>query len=1048
MIILILNILFLAGCGKTGTSTCVIEGLTVDYRTNPLSVDANPVFSWKMRDDGGTQGQRQTAYEIVVADSIEHLRKKRFLWDSGKVASAQSVAIPYEGEPLEPENRYYWQVTVWDRDEKRSVSDKEAFFETGITDGNWEEADWICMQARQEKPVSKARYTIGYDVRFQDASCSGFLWGADARHYGRYHVCAIDTTQDMPELVLTENKNGEVLHEYCFPLEAEEFRLGVLHHIEIQADQNVVTVLLDGVSKAQQELTGAREVGSIGFYTQRGAYYAYYDNISVTDGDGCIRYQEDFSERDCSIFAPYYIKTVDGWLEASSGYLITPGSEVPSPMFRKEFDVSKQIAQARFYISALGIYEVYLNGQKVGDEYFSPGQSVYSKEVHYRTYDVTEQLQKGENAAGVLLGAGRYNKAKAFWGDTLAWKGKLVIRYEDGSRECIVSDASWTCYDNGPVRNDDMFMGEYYDANYEVDGWTEAGFADSTWKGAQKYGQVTAELTLADSEPVRCIQELPPVSVTEPAAGVYVYDFGQNINGFCHIRIKGQKGQVITLRYAEALNEEAMSCRDDEIGTVWTQNLYTADNTDYYVCSGKAAEDFEPSLVCRGFRYVQITGLEMCQLEEITAKALSSDLKRTGYFECSDEDVNRLYRSIYWSQIDNFADIPTDCPQRDERFGWAGDIQVFETTAAYNADIYQFMKQYVDMLRLGQDENGIYPELVPAAGQSACNNGWSDAGVILVWRLYQQYGDIRIIEENLDAMCRYVDYLVQSSSGFLRTNAGYSDHNAVSGLDDTICNTAQCAYVASLLAKMCCVMEERELAETYQGIAEQYRQAWQEQYINADGTIDCWLQSAYTLGLAFDLYPKELREKGAENLNSAVAYFDYHANTGYVATPFLLPVLCEFGYADTAYRILQQDTYPSWNDMFHHGATTITEAWYTFYQNDDGTYGINGSLNHYALGSVGKWLYEGILGILPDESCPAYQHFYIKPVVGGGLEWARGSYESMYGTIVSEWRVEGQEVVFSFVIPANTSAKVTLPDTQYQNMELGAGVYEYRVAYF
>lgn len=1048
--ILFILCLFMAGCKAAGTDSCFIKDMTVNYCTNPLAVDENPIFSWKM-EDTSTQGQYQTAYEITVADSKENLKKRQYVWDSGKVESGLSVALPYEGEQLQPETRYYWQVAVWDKDGKQIVSEQEAFFETGVSEEGWSSAEWICLPKEEKKQVSESEYIIEYDIRFDAPSFSGFLWAADEGIYGKYYMCAVDTTGDEPLLVIAEKEYEEVLWESSFHLGEVGFEIERSHHIMIEVIQGAATVMLDGQLIAQQELTELRGISSVGFWTQRGAYYAYYDNILVKSNDGEIWYQEDFTETGANIFSPYYLKTENGWAQASSGFIVTPGNENPAPMFRKEFLADAEIAEARLYASALGIYELYLNGQKVGEDYFSPGQSMYYKNVYYRAYDVTKQIQKGANAVGVILGSGRYNKAKGTWGDTLAFKGKLVITYVDGRKEYVVSDTSWTCYGNGPVRNDDMFMGEYYDANYEVDGWTEIGFAENAWykilwNNAQVYEDVQGNLSASYSEPVRCVQEIAPVCVTEPIQDIYVYDFGQNINGVCRIKVTGQKGQVITLRYAETLNEETMSCRDDEIGTIWTQNLYMADNTDYYVLKGNDEEIFVPSLVSRGFRYVQISGArEALPSENVVAMVLSSDLERTGYFECSDEMVNQLYRNIYWSQQSNFVDIPTDCPQRDERFGWAGDAQVFEPTAAYNANVYQFMRQYVSALRLGQNENGSYPELAPSVSTDGGANGWSDAGIILVWQLYQQYGDVSIIKENLDAMCRYMDYLTHTSEGFLRARSGYNDHNAVSSLDDTLSNTAHCAYVASLLAKMCRIVEEYSLAEKYESVHEQYKSAWQKQYINEDGSIDCWLQSAYVLGLAFGLYPEELEEKGAACLNSAVAYNDYHLNTGYVATPYLMQTLCDYGYSDAAYRILQQKDYPSWGYMIAHGATTITEAWSTFYENEDETYGINGSLNHYGLGSVGKWMYEGILGIRMDETQPAYKHFYLEPVVGGGLTYAKGSYESIYGTIVSEWRIEGEEMVFYFEIPANTSATLTLPDPQYQNLELQAGKYCCRI---
>lgn len=437
---------------------------------------------------------------------------------------------------------------------------------------------------------------------------------------------------------------------------------------------------------------------------------------------------------------------------------------------------------------------------------------------------------------------------------------------------------------------------------------------------------------------------------------------------------------------------------------------------------------------------------EALPAEDVTGLVLSTQNRRTGYFTCSDERINQLYECIYWTQLSNFLDVPTDCPQRDERFGWAGDAQVFARTAAYNADVHNYLSKYVNMLIGGQCENGAFPEIAPSIHMDSGANGWSDAGIILIWELYQQYGDRELIAENLAAMCRYVDYLVDTSEDFVRRQHNYSDHNAVAGLEDEIANTAQCAYVAGLLSKMSADIGEKDIALMYEKVYNQYRDAWQAHYINEDGSIDCWLQSAYTLGLAYGLYPEELEEKGAACLNNAVAANDYHLNTGYVATQFLLPVLCRYGYVDTAYRILQQDTYPSWNDMLSYGQTTITEGWNTCYDTGDGTYAVNGSMNHFGLGTVGQWLYSDVLGIQRDVDNPGYKHFYIKPQVGGGLTHVSGSYESVYGTIESGWHVDGNELVFRFVIPANTTATVTLPDPQYQNMLLAAGEHEYRIA--
>lgn len=1049
------------GISAGGETGCIINGLTVNYRENPMGIEETPVFGWKMEDTA--KGQRQTAYRIVVGASLQALEDKDYLWDSGRVESDISVAIPYGGGRLRPESRYYWKVYVWEKDGKIAESGGEAWFETGLSQEGWNGAEWICLGddgvagSREAKDAAgDTSYRISYDIRLS-AAYAGFIWGADAGRYGEYFRWALDTTEENVSLVMSHMAYETVLEEKSISLQSffpdrDDF-CARPHHVRLNVDGKQVDTYVDDILVSQYENTAAKEIGSIGFWVDRGAQYAGFGNIYAEDFDGKVLYEESFAENPQeagnSAFFPYYLNIRDGWAKVDSGWVMTGGAEKPAPMLRKSFDANEGagIDEVRLYASALGIYRLFINGEEISGEYFSPGQSLYDTEVYYRTYDVTEYVREGENVIGAVLGHGRYDRAKSDWGDELAFCAKLAIVYEDGSTQEIVTDGSWESCGNGPIRNDDLFSGEYYDADYAQEGWAEPSFAAAGWQSASLYTGVNADAVkrAAMSEPVKCVEEIPPVSVSEPLPGVYVYDFGQNFNGVCRITVEGRKGQAVTLRFAETLNKGNMSCMDDEEGTVWTQNLYTADNIDYYILRGEGRETYTPSFVCRGFRYVQVTGVEEAiPPEDICGLVLSSDNKRTGWFECSDERVNRLYDSICWSQISNFVDIPMDCPQRDERLGWMGDAQVFAKTASYNADIYNFMRKTIDALRERQHENGAYPEIAFGESQEDGRNGWSDAGIILVWEMYQQYGDIGIVEENFDAMCRYMDYLVETSDGYIRHGEWYSDHNAFSGSDADLCNTAQCAYAASLLAKMAEAAGEEEAAEKYAAVHENYRKAWQEKYIREDGSVGNWSQTEYVLGLAFGLYPEELRQKGAEYLLMSVDAGNYHPMTGYITTGFLLPVLCEYGYAEAAYKLLLQTGYPSWLDMLSHGGTTIFEGWSTYYTEEDGLDKVNGSLNHYALGSVGAWMYSDMLGIRRDENNPGFKHFYLEPRTGGGLSYAKGRYESVYGTILSEWRIEGDETVFHFVIPANTTATVFLPGWE-EEAELEAGEYEYRV---
>ncbi len=946
-----------------------------------------------------------------------------------------------------------------DNDGRKAKSEETSYFETGILDGDWDNAQWIYYDggaAERQSAVLPAEtdthYTISYDLKM-DSSYSGIMWGMDTNCYGEYYLWAFDTREDEVWLVTSKMKYEDTLIESRLSLAelgiSKESFIQSAHDIRIEVDGKYVDTYLDGAMISKEEMDEAKAMGLLGFWTGRGAYYAYYDNIRVETDGGDVLYREDFSDENGNIFSPFYTKIEDGWLEASPGVITVPGGEEPAPMFRKEFqtDDGKKIESARLYICSLGTYEAYLNGEEITKEYFAAGNSYYAEEVYYRTYDVTEFVRDGDNVFGAVLGHGRYDRAKSNWGEELALCAKFVVRYDDKSEQTFVTDDTWAAYGNGPVRRDDLFWGEYYDARYEIGDWTVFGYNCEGWSSASLLeSDATAVRKRAfEGAPVMCLEERLPVAVTQPQEGCFVYDFGQNFSGICRICVHGNEGQAVTVRYAEALNEENMLCRDDDVGKIWTQNLCTAKNTDYYIMKGNGREIFEPEFVCRGFRYVQITGIdEALTGDDIKALVLSSQNARTGSFECSEDKINTLYNNIYWTQLSNFVDMPTDCPQRDERLGWSGDAQVFAPAAAYNSNIYNFMSRYLEALRLGQNDDGSIQDIGLLPAVSGGSNGWGDAIITITWTLYRQYGDERIIEDNFEAMCRYMDYLVATSDNYIRYDEGFGDHNAVSGAEIALSNTAQCAHVADLLSRMCKVLGNMKAYEKYAEVYQNYRHAWQDNYINDDGSIGYWIPSEYVLGLAFGLYPKELEAAGAEKLNISLEAGDFHISTGYITTPYILSVLCRYGYVGSAYKLITQEGYPSWNYMFAHGGTTITESWMTYYEADDGKYGINGSLNHYALGSVAEWIYSDLLGIKADVSSAGFKHFILQPMGINQIGEVSGSYESMYGTIKSCRRIENGETVYTFVIPPNTSATVILPEDNGESMELEAGTYIFK----
>ena len=1050
-ICLVILALFLVctGCSEVGNEKQIMD-LRTNNMVNPVGIEDEVYFSWKMLDDEA--GQKQMAYQLCVSDSVKNLEKQQYVWDSGKVYSNSSVAIPYEGELLDGEQEYVWKVSVWNKDEK-VIESPIATFEIGKEKGSWENTSWIVsskdeyVQNKWEAVGENKVSEICFDMKMEQAE-TGFIWGAKEGAYGEYYLWSFQVDGDSVKMKVSLRDGDETIkvkEEVALEQNWQEF-LDNVHNIKIVLEDRNASTYLDGELISKNVIIENCEANAIGFWVERGEKNAWFDNISVRSCDNQILFEEDF-ETEKTIFSPYYLKIEEGWARADSGSIVTPGGETPAPMFRKEFEVEdKKIEKVRLYASALGIYDIYVNGIDINPYWLAPGQSVYTKEVYYRTFDVTEMIHSGENAVGIILGHGRYDRAKGDWGEQLALYAQLVIFYEDGTKQRIGTDDSWSVNQNGPIRSDDLFGGEYYDANYEMNGWSLPDFEERSelgWSKAEIY-QLSKEVEVNPvlDEGVKCVEVIQPVSVMEPVEGVFVYDFGENINGVCNLNLIGKKGDTVTMRYGEYINSESLQRKDDAIGTIWTRNLCTADNTDYYVFGDACEVTYMPTFTYRGFRYLQITGMEEAvPIEEIQGMVISTDNERSGYFSCSDDNLNRLYHAIYRSQISNYVDIPTDCPQRDERLGWTGDAQVFAYTGALNANISNFMYKYIAALRNSQSNDGAYQQIVPFVDKVGGANGWSDAGIILVWEMYQQYGNKEIIRENLTAMCRYVDYLVNTSEGYIRSFEGYNDHNALSHMDSDACNTAQCAYVSGLLTYMCEELGEKELAQKYGEIYEHYVSTWRSNYLCEDGSIGDWLQSEYVMALAYGLYPEELEQAGADKLNLSITGSEYRISTGYVTTPHILSVLCKYGYAETAYKLIQQTEYPSWNYMLDH-TSALTEGWNTLLVDEEGNIQINGSLNHVALGAVGRWFYTDVLGIQRDETQPGYKHFYLKPHIGGGLTWARGSYESAYGKIESAWEVTEEGTSFYFVIPPNTTATVMLPYEDYYEKELISGVHE------
>ena len=1032
-------------------SAITICNLKVCHLANPIGMDQNtPTFSWQMQ--GTERNLSQSAYRIMTAGSQKDLEDGNYLWDSGKITGSSSVGIPYEGAALAPKNRYYWQVTVWNEKDKPFTSEEEAFFETGLMGGGMEGAMWISSpedQTAKSYEEDDFIYSIHYDLEITNSAAS-FVFGAENGRYGDMYLCKIYNQEEQALFTLQKMIKGFVDEEEAVittDITACRTENDSFFAVDLQIDHESLLVTINNAEINHYEIDKT-PVAAVGAYKSRGTSYAYLDNLLIQNAAGNILYKEDFTEEE-NIFSPYHTTVENERLKIGSGLLLTEYNEKPAPLFYREFSLqNKEIEDARIYLTALGSFSLICNGQKISDEYFAPGKLVYNRELTYATYDVTPFLHPGrDNALGITLLHGWYDRAVGYpeiwnpWGDKNALLGLLEIRYQDGTVQTIITDENFLCNTDSPIRYDDIYQGEFYDATLEQDGFGDVDFACENWQPSETNAIDSAYLSMPltgrINEPVRCIEELAPLSVSVPRENTFVYDFGQNFAGTCRIKVTGNAGQILTLRYGEALNTETLSNRDDIAGTIWTENLLTADATDYYVLSGDPeGEYFEPEFTYHGFRYLQIEGLkEPLPLEDVKGIVLSSDLKQTGAFECSNQLLNQYYENTIWSQKSNFMDNPTDCPQRDERHGWAGDAQIYSLAASYHMDTYNFYKKYLNELKLLQTEGGSFPDMASrnfatdwdGRSRNAINNCWGDAAMVITWNLYTQYGDLSILRENYDSLCRWMDILIDTSDDYIRNVGGYGDHLSLESTPADLSDTAWCAHSAELLSKMAAALDKQEDSEYYKQIYECYKTAWQNAYVLEDGVTVCDTQTSYVLGLAFDLFPEDLKEQATDRLNLLAQYSAYHIHTGFSGIGYLLPALSMQNCTETAYTFLLQEEFPSLLYPAAHGATTVYEQLTGYTENEDGTYHLDGSLNHYAFGTPVSWIYTNVLGIKSDEKNPGFHHILLEPEVSNKLTYAKGSYESIYGSIYMAWEQMDNGYSFTITIPPNTSAALILP---------------------
>jgi len=715
----------------------------------------------------------------------------------------------------------------------------------------------------------------------------------------------------------------------------------------------------------------------------------------------------------------------------------------PAPYLRREFDVGEGLESARLYITARGLYEARVNGQRVGDAVLAPGWTDYAIRLQYQAYDVTAQLNVGANAIGVMLGDGWYcgffgfesKRSGAHYGDHPELLAQLHLQYRNGVSESIATDASWKA-NWGKILHADPLMGVSNYNGLDPTGWDGPGFDDRRWYAVRTRDRDATNIVADPGPPIRVTEIIAPSSMAHIDADTVIVDFGQNLTGWLRITVDDATSHHISVRHGEMLDAD---------GRLYVENLRTARQRDEYVTSS-GSEVLEPSFTWHGFRYAEITGYPgTLAAKDVSAVVVHSDVAEAGTFACSDPIANQLHANIDWSLRGNFLSVPTDCPQRDERLGWLGDAQVFARTATYRRDVLAFFDKWLDDVIDAQRDSGAFADMAPRLGLEWCGApAWGDAGVIVPWTLYKMYGTLRPASRCYDAMVRWMDFIAQGNPEHLRTNDlgnNYGDWLAPSR-DETpreLLATAYWAYDAALMSELAGALGRLDDACAYRDLADDIARAFVTAFVDDDGRIASDSQTAYSLALSMDLLPDHLRSAAASHLVEAVRQREWHLSTGFVGVGYLLPALSAHGHTDVAYRLFEQETFPSWRYPIRHGATTTWERWDGWTPERGFQSPFMNSFNHYAFGSVGEWLYRFVAGIDQQVGTSGFSDLRVRPHPGGTLEWAGATYRTRHGTIQSRWQRDAATLSLRVHVPDNVRATVHLPSSDAGRVHDDAG---------
>ncbi len=1022
--------------------------LMCEAMTEPLGLGiTQPRLSWRLTDS--RRGVLQTAYEIRVSRSIEKLAHDTAeVWDTGKVESGDSVNVAYAGPPLTSRDRYYWQVRVWDDQGKSSAYSKPSWWEMGLLSP----ADWKARWITPDRPLERGDYD----------SNPKWIWAAneDAKSQagvGKREFRSVFTLAQKPKaatLMITGKDNvaawingKPVLEEspmskFGRPRDPWGY-FRSLPLTELEAGKNSVAAEVT-VYKPERARGGvsAGVIVMLRLEMPDGTVQRITSGAdwkTATNRSDSAWFERDFDD---STWASAGVSA-----EVGQDPFGTPWPAEPISWLGRNFHIAKAVRSARIYSTALGSYQLYLNGKRVGDDILAPGWTDYRKRIVYQVYDVTSQVRTGDNAIRALLAGGWY-------ADGLGWLqnrynfgkppvrilGQLEIEYADGTRESFPTDETWKAAPSA-ILSSDIYNGESYDARLEKRNWNDAPSTEAGWGRVAIAAAPEALLVAQDFQPIRAHETLSPKTVTNPTPGVYIFDLGQNMVGWARLHVSGKSGSKLQLRFGEVLKPN---------GELYTDNLRTAEATDTYIMRGEGKEVFEPHFTFHGFRYVQVTGYPGTPARDaVEGVAFYTSAPFAMKFSTGNPTVNQLWNNILWGQRGNFLSVPTDCPQRDERLGWMGDAEVFWRTASFNANLAAFSRKFTTDIRDAQSAAGAYADVSPRVGPTGESvAGWADAGVIIPWTAYVQYGDKVILRENWSAMEEWMAHLEGANPNYLwlkERGNDYGDWLAVgSETSKDVIATAYWAYDATLMKRIAMALGRDSDAEKYGQLFEKVRSAFTEAFVKPDGTVGTGSQTSYVLALHMDLLAEGQRDVAVQKLVDDIKAHDFHLTTGFLGTPYLLIELSKSGHSDVGYRLLLQKTYPSWFYMIDRGATTMWERWNGDQKLDDPSMN---SFNHYAYGAVAEWLYRYAAGIDEDANDPGFHKIVLRPQFSPQLGRVEATYESAYGRIESKWKAEGTAVTWNVTVPDNTTALLYFPASAKaqivesgKNVEQSAGV--------